>query len=247
MKIYKHIFRSHEPQMDHVVYALAEEPVVAAILAQAYALRRGLAWKRFKQTVAAHRPHINVEPFAWNDVSFSEGYRPTLHDRLDYETRRDIVMGYRETQVPKSGKPVAAYREDEEGTVAFCTPTGTAACEELRGKPYTLAEAARMAYENARGYQKDLHWNFLCAIGEACRKATSLSVGQYKEGLAKISFTSRDYLLCQKELEDWARLYGYPVNKISVSSYSIPWNVLIMYMGARAQHEFNTIRKSLGL
>ncbi len=255
MKIYKHAFRGHEPQMDHVVYALAEEPVTAAIMAQAYALRRGLAWKRFKQTVAAHRPHINVEPFAWNDVSFAKGYRPTLHERLDYETRRDIVMGYRQVQVPmKVSIAMEGYRHVDNTTVEFVTAplAETVAAENMLkegscerrhehplGRPYTMEDAAQIAWRRASPCQQDLWKDMflsvlaLPSIDPKVRLSVNESIYENGQsvGRARISFGSSMFREVQRHMEAYFNCRGVKFDKISASTYLLRWTDLFKYFG----------------
>lgn len=66
--IYKHVFTpSEQNSPQHTVYAVADCPVKAAILAQAFALGGGLAWKRFKQTIDndAWELRVHMTPCAW--------------------------------------------------------------------------------------------------------------------------------------------------------------------------------------
>lgn len=71
--VYKHVFTpSEQSSPQHTVYAVADCPVKAAILAQAFALSGGLAWKRFKQTIGSefYDGEVNMKPHAWSEGTY---------------------------------------------------------------------------------------------------------------------------------------------------------------------------------
>lgn len=87
--VYKHVFTpSEQNSPQHTVYAVADCPVKAAILAQALAISGGLAWKRFKQTIETDAGEIRVhmQPNAWAEGARAPWgvYRQPAHRAGEY-------------------------------------------------------------------------------------------------------------------------------------------------------------------
>ena len=254
MKIYKHAFSGVSDdgveiiRPSHVVYSAAEGPVEGAIVAQAYALRRGLQWKRFKQTLEGVISGP-VNAFAWNDDTL-RSKRPTSEDRADHATRQRVMKThagmYRNTAAQKPAA-VAAYRVDEPGTVQYCSPPDADPCgcegrvhgQSATGREYTFDDACRIAWQMATaGEQREWKYQWLSAL-ELPRvdHKVVLSVSEHNSDDAqrcRISLGSSYFRECQREMERFFNCRAIKFEKVSPSTYLVRWRDMFKFMGMAA-------------
>lgn len=235
MKIYRHAFSGS----GRTVFAMAEGPVEAAILSQAYELRRGHQHKRFKQTVDGEwQGTAPCHPFAW-DGNF--GSRPAREDRADYENRHYVVRMWRDRNAEKAKRPaaVAAYRVDEPGTVQYCAPPDADPCGcSATGREYTFDDSCRFAWLAANPFlQREWKalWLSRLALPAIDRKVT-LSVSEQPDDTqrCRISLGSSKFRLCQLDMESFFNCRAIKWEKISASTYLIRWEDLFRYIGDEA-------------
>lgn len=257
MKVYKHAFSTDYGVAERrVVYSLAPGPVEAAILAQAFALRRGLPWKHFKQVVEGTAMG-GPTPFAWNDEWLTGKMTP--EQRVDNMQRRSFALAWHAPQRPT---PVAAaYSSVGAGVVEFTEYDAGVTDYTSRprvnplGRAYTAGGAARIAWVGASNPDRELFKDtFLSRIGaKAVDINAKLSVtddaecGAAGKPCARISIGSRMFRVCQEKLEAYLTNRQIPWEKVSSSAYLLQWELLMACMGTEACHACERTCRYLGV
>lgn len=196
--VYKHVFTPSEqngPQ--HTVYAVADCPVKAAILAQAFALSDGLAWKRFKQTIEADAGEIRVhmQPNAWAEGARAPWgvYRQPAHRAGEY--------------IVEDG----TARYEDKGMEAF-PPKGFTVHSEADRDRVALAVWYTLT-EDQRSHAKRLA---MCSAGISeldWRASMAANPASGRNELAVISFSSSKYERCMALFVAYAKEHGVNVRR----------------------------------
>lgn len=194
--VYKHEF-GDTGECRHTVYAVADCPVKAAILAQAFALSGGLAWKRFKQTIVnnAGKFYVHMQPTAWADpMAAPYGVRNHAIARSDNRSSR-------------AGEYIV-----EDGTARY----------EDKGMEAGLAAAERDRVALSVWYSLTEHERFhakslaiqCSGVGELDSRATmSITLASGCNVLAVISFSSSKYERCMSLFVTYAKERGVNVRR----------------------------------
>lgn len=197
--VYKHVFTPREqtsPQ--HTVYAVADCPVKAAILAQAFALSGGLAWKHFKQTIehAAGEIRVHMTPCAWAEgVRAPNGvYRQTIYRAGEY--------------IVEDG----TARYEDKGMEAF-PPKECRVARSVSDRDRVALAVWYSLTEQQRQHAKQVALTSSGIYDLDPRAAMSINPMSGRNDLAVISFSSSKYERCMSLFVAYAKERGIYVRR----------------------------------